>query len=580
MTRRLPVVLAILGAVVIIASVIAAALVRSTDTVTLALPERPDEAVVVTEPGVLSAVDPTVTIRAVSETDEPVTLAVGRTSEVEAWLDGAEHVRVVGLSSWEELSVEVSTAAPAEPEDGAEDATEEPTAAGLPNPAGSDLWVAEAVGTGEIELSWADRPGRWSLVAAGDGSGPAPMVELEWGREVGTPWLVPGIVVGALLLLVGGTMLVLDGLARREQRRRDEARERQDLEWTPAGTGPIATIPLSSAETEAGSGERLSRRQIREMERSVAQAERRRRRGDDAPPIPMAGDDDAADHASEEAVPAQPSDDDAADHASDVAVPAELSDDDAAGHASDEAVPAQLSDEDVADVAADEDDVVAQQVDTHASDEAAVDPLTEPSVPGDAADGDGVAAEPVAVQPLPSASRDDGTADQDPPDEPEIPADGSTPRPAAAAVPARDKRGWWARRRAAAARRDDAPAAGVGASAPAEPTPAPLAQPAPEPAPLVPLAPEPSATTEDEPARDPEPTVPPAERAPAQPHEAADQPDESDETDETDETVETDETDSGTELPSWRSVWGFGGAPAPREDRPIDRHDDQGEEAR
>src|SRR5690606_18312010 len=184
------------------------------------------------------AVGSDVTVRATAGDDEQVVLAVGRTSEVEAWLGDADHARVTGLTSWESLTVEVVTgtaptdaptdAATEAPTDGATDDAENPAASGLPDPAGSDLWLAESVGTGSAELSWTDSPGRWSLVAATDGTGPAPELELEWGRQVSTPWLVPGIILGALALVAGATMLVLDVLARREQRRRDDARARRE----------------------------------------------------------------------------------------------------------------------------------------------------------------------------------------------------------------------------------------------------------------------------------------------------------------------------------------------------------------
>lgn len=284
--RRLPLLLAVLGVVIIAAAIVAASVVRSSDTATLRLAERPEMPVVVTEPGVLDAVDPRVTVRATAEDDEPVVLAVGRTSEVEAWLGDAEHVRVTGLSSWEELTVEVvtGTAEPtAEPTEAAEEPTEaappdaDPSA--LPDPAGSDLWVAETVDIGTAELTWTDTPGRWSLVAATDGTGPAPEVELEWGRQVSTPWLVPGIIVGAIVLVAGATMLVLDALARREQRRRDEARSRGADESRP-------TVSVTDTDPD---GERLTRRQIREMERAMARADRSRRAGEPVPPIPLAG---------------------------------------------------------------------------------------------------------------------------------------------------------------------------------------------------------------------------------------------------------------------------------------------------
>lgn len=298
--RRLPALLIVLGALIIIAAVTAAAIVRSSDTATLALPERPDQSVVVTMPGVLDAVDPSVTIRATAEDDEQVVLAIGRTAEVEAWLADAEHLRVSGLSSWEELTTEIITAEepdttdePATDEPATEDEAEDTEAGGLPDPAGSDLWVAETVGTGTAELTWTDSPGRWSLVAATDGTGPAPLVELEWGRQMTTPWLVPGIVLGTGVLVVGVVLIVLRRLAEREQRRRETAREEDRTD-----TGSII---VSVTDTDPGTGERLSRRQIREMERAMAQADRRRH-GGAAPPIPEPPEDPAAVEAPQEEV--------------------------------------------------------------------------------------------------------------------------------------------------------------------------------------------------------------------------------------------------------------------------------------
>ncbi|WP_152188091.1 hypothetical protein [Georgenia satyanarayanai] len=317
--RRLPLMLALAGTLIILASVVAAVVVRSSDTATLALGERPDVPVVVTGPGVLDAVDPDVTVRATAGDDEQVVLAIGRTSEVEAWLGGADHMRVTGLSSWEELTTEVVTADPAAaPTDTPTDATEEP--AGLPNPAGSDLWVVETVGTGSAELSWSDSPGRWSLVAATDGTGPAPEIELEWGRAVSTPWLVPGIVVGVLALVAGVTMLVLDVLARREARRREDARTE----------GPEQ--PRSITDTDPGTGERLTRRQIRELE-ALARAEHGRPEPL-PPPVPVAaadgvhadaaapaGDAAAVEGRGTEAEPEQPSDEPEAEEPAAGAVP-------------------------------------------------------------------------------------------------------------------------------------------------------------------------------------------------------------------------------------------------------------------
>ncbi|HLS50132.1 MAG TPA: hypothetical protein VK024_09075 [Actinomycetaceae bacterium] len=276
-----------IGVIVLLASIIAALITRANSEAVLVLPQRPSAPVIVTEPGVLDAVASEVTIRGEIRGERQVLLAVGRSEEVDAWVGDAPHERVTGLSSWEELTVDVvtpdpeATDQPAD-EDGADDAApddaDDPAqddaadeaesadeagpdgAEGLPDPAGSDLWVAEAAGAGSAELTWQDRPGRWSLVAATDGVAPAPEIELVWDRERSTPWLWPGVLVGLLLGLVGAGLLVVDRLAERERVRRDEARARAELGWSPgADTGPV---PLINPET----GERYTRRELRAME--------------------------------------------------------------------------------------------------------------------------------------------------------------------------------------------------------------------------------------------------------------------------------------------------------------------------
>ncbi|WP_043503468.1 hypothetical protein [Georgenia sp. SUBG003] len=119
-------------------------------------------------------------------------LAVGRTADVDAWVGTAAHTRITGLESWEQLEVGDVAAGDAgeEPTEGATEEPSEPAA--LPDPAGSDLWVVQQAGTGSAELDWADRDGRWSLLAATDGTAPAPEVSMTWDVEVRTPWLVPG----------------------------------------------------------------------------------------------------------------------------------------------------------------------------------------------------------------------------------------------------------------------------------------------------------------------------------------------------------------------------------------------------
>lgn len=363
--RTLPYALVALGCAIVVIAFAVVAVVRATDSSVPSVAERLDVPVVMTEPGMLEAINPEVTIRAVADEGETVVLAIGRTEDVDAWIGETAHARIVGLTSWDELTVDVFPAS--EPtEDATDDATDgatdetadadseatddtgdsdtgdsgdvaetDPAA----SPAGSDLWIVEAVGTGEVSLDWSAEPGRWSLIAATDGVGPAPIVQLDWERETPTPWRLPLVALGVIVALAGGIMLVLDRLAVREQRRRDEEMARRELGWdvldadeqddeaasvvsadvppAPAwtvmdGADPVLpdsesggsgspaedtaepAEPDDSAEVSPAEGavpQRPSRRELREQERARSRRPRRRdRRTGETGPIPVVAD--------------------------------------------------------------------------------------------------------------------------------------------------------------------------------------------------------------------------------------------------------------------------------------------------
>jgi hypothetical protein len=190
----------------------------------------------VTAPGVLEMRSGPVTVTATG--DGPVVLALGRAEDVEAWLAGAPVTTVTGLASDTELATQDGVAGdpaggaaeqpgeadeqpaepsgePADPAQGAEDAQ------ALPDPAASDLWVQTA--SGEREASFVpDRPdGRWLVLAASDGTSPAPSgLTLTWQRDVDVPgWAVPLIVAGVLVALVGLAVLGVVALGTFRSRR-------------------------------------------------------------------------------------------------------------------------------------------------------------------------------------------------------------------------------------------------------------------------------------------------------------------------------------------------------------------------
>ncbi len=231
--RIIAYVLVALGVVVIALAIASATVWKSSNTVTASLSDAPEAPLVVSEAGVLDMVAEEVTIRATAPKGSPVTLAVGRDADVAAWVDDAPHVLVTGLSSWTHLAAETV--------DGEGEA---------PSPAGSDMWVAEASGTGEVTLTWTNEDGRWSLLAATDGTAAAPEVVLTWPQDVRTPYLIPGIVLGALLLVAGLVMLGLRAFERREAARRDASRAERAARGEPV-TGEIPAVPGDEARVEA-----------------------------------------------------------------------------------------------------------------------------------------------------------------------------------------------------------------------------------------------------------------------------------------------------------------------------------------
>ncbi|CAH0139443.1 hypothetical protein SRABI83_00431 [Arthrobacter sp. Bi83] len=122
-------------------------------------------------------------------------LAAGRPDDVDAWVGKTAHNTVTGLSD-DKKSLQV------ERTDG------EATA---PSPAGSDLWVSTENASGELDYTWsAPADGDWSLLLASDGTKPAPSsISMTFPNDTSTPWAVPLMVIGVLLMLGGVALLVL-----------------------------------------------------------------------------------------------------------------------------------------------------------------------------------------------------------------------------------------------------------------------------------------------------------------------------------------------------------------------------------
>ena len=134
------------------------------------------------------------TVKITIEGDGNFMLAAGRPDDVDAWVGQAAHNTISGVSE-DGKSLQV------------EHADGEATA---PNPAGSDLWVSTENASGELEYSWTPpADGDWTLLLASDGTKAAPAsVSMTFPNDTSTPWAIPLIVLGSLLIL-GGIALAL-----------------------------------------------------------------------------------------------------------------------------------------------------------------------------------------------------------------------------------------------------------------------------------------------------------------------------------------------------------------------------------
>lgn len=207
------------------------------------------------------------TVKIKIEGDGNFMLAAGRPDDVNAWVGPTAHNTVTGISE-DEKSLQVQHA------DG--DAT-------APNPSGSDLWVSTENASGELEYSWTPpADGEWSLLLASDGTKPAPSsVSITFPNDTSTPWAIPLMVLGALLILAGIALVVRsapkrdgegDGtgsLFARRARAKAQARSSSRLGMVSggvltaavtalvvAGTGAVAnatTTPAPAPPTESGS---------------------------------------------------------------------------------------------------------------------------------------------------------------------------------------------------------------------------------------------------------------------------------------------------------------------------------------
>lgn len=128
------------------------------------------------------------------QSDGPIVLTEGRSDDVDAWVGQTPHLKIDGASD-DFSSLNASFV-------GGNGATA--------SPAGSDLWTDEKSGNQTLSYDFtAPGSGDWSLLVASDGKAvAASSISLTVPNDTSTPWSVPLIVVGALLILLSALYLI------------------------------------------------------------------------------------------------------------------------------------------------------------------------------------------------------------------------------------------------------------------------------------------------------------------------------------------------------------------------------------
>ncbi|MDR1427045.1 MAG: hypothetical protein LBJ08_04735 [Bifidobacteriaceae bacterium] len=196
-----------LGVCAIVLAALSATVWRPADTVTASVTAGPSGRVLATVPGLLEAQANTVELRVTTPERTPLVVAIGRDTDVAAWIGTTPATWLTGLTSRTAFATGPSA-------DGG-------ATAGEPAPPGvakaSDLWLASKVIAGEGTLTWERHDGRWSLLVAPAGSDAAVLasasvagatVSLTWPQTPATPFLVPGLALGSVLLAVGAALSV------------------------------------------------------------------------------------------------------------------------------------------------------------------------------------------------------------------------------------------------------------------------------------------------------------------------------------------------------------------------------------
>jgi hypothetical protein len=146
----------------------------------------------------LDDVDLRLRVDGAASTDD-VFVGIARSADLERYLDGAAYSEVIEVNDRNPRYQQVDGNGSIDP------------------PLDQDFWTASAAGTGEQQLDWEARGGRWSVVVMNSDGSPVVAADVEIGARSGavTPVAISLLVMGGLATIAAAVLIVVGARGRR-----------------------------------------------------------------------------------------------------------------------------------------------------------------------------------------------------------------------------------------------------------------------------------------------------------------------------------------------------------------------------
>lgn len=132
----------------------------------------------------------------------PIFVGIGRSVDVDRYLAGTAHSRVVELTAGASVVYR-----------------DEPGDAEVGAPTSESFWQVQASGTDTLELDWEARPGRWSVAIMNADGSPGLVANVDVGLRVGalSTLVVVLLVAGVVLTAIAVVLIVIGALRPRSK---------------------------------------------------------------------------------------------------------------------------------------------------------------------------------------------------------------------------------------------------------------------------------------------------------------------------------------------------------------------------